>query len=82
MLSQLKETIMVQYEFNLEHIDNVMALVLGPDGYDITKIANPLADDDSLVLAMERAQQYLIDTYGVDQLVEKGILLAVDITVH
>lgn len=73
---------MVQYEFNLEHIDNVMALVLGPDGYDITKIANPLADDDSLVLAMERAQQYLIDTYGVDQLVEKGILLAVDITVH
>ena len=73
---------MVQYEFNLEHIDNVMALVLGPDGYDITKIANPLADDDSLVLAMERAQQYLIDTYGVDQLVERGILLAVDITVH
>jgi hypothetical protein len=64
-----------KYQFNPTELDSVIGLALGPNGAEIHSVDDPNETDQSFTLAVERTCDWIINTYGEKQLIEKGLLI-------
>lgn len=63
------------YQFNEEHLPAIIALVRGEDGPSITGVDSPDDSDELMFLAVTRACQWMLDTYGEEQLIKSKLLI-------